>query len=123
MHVQVEKLQSLAIVRPIGRFYGGDETAELEHKLGILLDGTRNVIVDLERTRDLNSSAIGALVAAQRQAAAHAAQIALCHVDRSIENMLTIIKLVNVLPVYADAAAAVAAFSPRPAAVPPTVAA
>ena len=116
MHVQVETLHSLAIVRPIGRFYGGDETAELEHKLGALLDGSRNVIVDLERTRDLNSIAIGALMAAQRQARAHSAQLALCHADRGIENVLTILKLVNVLPVYSDHATAVASFTPRPTA-------
>jgi anti-anti-sigma factor len=113
MHVQVEQLHSLVIVRPIGRFYGGDETAELEHKLGALIDGTRNIIIDLERTRDLNSIAIGALLAAHRQALAHAAQLALCNADRGIENVLTILKLVNVLPVYADQHAAVAAFGPR----------
>jgi anti-anti-sigma factor len=122
MHVQVETLHSLAIVRPIGRFYGGAETAELEHKLGALLDGTRNVIVDLERTRDLNSIAIGALMAAHRQALAHAAQLALCHADRSIENVLTILKLVNVLPVYSDHAAAVAAFGPRASGPTPSLA-
>jgi anti-anti-sigma factor len=123
MHVQVETLHSLAIVRPIGRFYGGAETAELEHKLGSLLDGSRSVIVDLERTRDLNSIAIGTLMAAHRQAQAHSAQFALCHADRSIENVLTILKLVNVLPVYSDHGAAIAAFSPRASGSPPVAAA
>jgi anti-anti-sigma factor len=115
MPVHVETLHSLAFVRPIGHFYGGDETAELEHKLGALLDGTRNVVIDLERTRDLNSIAIGVLLGALRQAQAHQAEIALCNADRGIENVLTIVKLVNVMPVYPDVAAAVAAFGRRPA--------
>jgi anti-anti-sigma factor len=114
MAVHVEKMHSIALVRPVGRFYGGDETAELEHKLGALLDGTRNVVIDLERTRDLNSSAIGVLLGALRQAKAHDAEIALCNADRSIENVLTIVRLVNVLPVHRDVASAVASFGPRP---------
>jgi anti-anti-sigma factor len=108
-------MHSLAFVRPIGHFYGGNETAELEHKLGALLDGTRNVVIDLERTRDLNSIAIGVLLGALSQAQRHHTEIALCNADRGIENVLTILKLVNVLPVYPNLAAALAAFGRRPA--------
>ncbi len=119
MHVQVEQLHTIAFVRPIGRFYGGNETSELEHKLGAVLDGTRNVIIDLERTRDLNSIAIGVLIGAHRQAAKHRTQLALCNADLGIENMLAIMRLVNVLPVYPDVATAVAAFGRRPAGAEP----
>jgi anti-anti-sigma factor len=115
MPVHVETLHSLAFVRPVGHFYGGDETAELEHKLGAVLDGTRNVVIDLERTRDLNSIAIGVLLGALRQAQAHQTEIALCNADRGIENVLTILKLVNILPVYPNVGAALAAFGRRPA--------
>lgn len=115
MPVHVETLHSLAFVRPVGHFYGGDETAELEHKLGALLDGTRNVVIDLERTRDLNSIAIGVLIGALRQAQMHQTEIALCNADHGIHNVLTIVKLVNVLPVYPNVAAALAAFGRRPA--------
>jgi len=114
MQVHVEQLHSLALVRPVGRFYGGDETTELEHKLGALLDGTRNVIVDLERTRDLNSSAIGVLLGAHRQAQQRDAQLALCNADRNIESVLVILRLVNVLPVFPDVESAVQSFTRRP---------
>jgi anti-anti-sigma factor len=127
MHVHVDRHPDHAVVRPIGRFFGGDETIELERKLGALLDEDLGAfVVDLERTMHLNSSAITVLLAAHERAVARGVSMRLCNADRSIHNMLVILKLVNVMPVDAELAHAVAACRAErrarrmaPAAAPP----
>jgi anti-anti-sigma factor len=126
MHVQIERAHSYAVVRPSGSFYGGGETTELEHKLGTLLNGgVPMVVVDLARTLDLNSNAIGILVGAFRRSQSRGVAFCLCGVDRSLLNVLAVLKLVNVLPVFPDLAHALAGSSashraaPRTAAPPP----
>ena len=100
MHVHIERHRNFAVVRPLGRFFGGNESQELEHRLGALLDaGVRGIIVDLERTLHLNSTAIGVLVGAYQRAAARGVDLRLCNADRGIHSMLVILKLVNVMPV------------------------
>lgn len=101
MHVHVERRHHYAVVRPEGSFFGGDATAELEHKLGAVLDdGVPVVVVDLGHVEHLNSVAIGVLVAAGRRAAARGTAFSLCNADRSIHHVLVILRLVNFVPVF-----------------------
>ena len=112
MHVQIDRAHSFAVVRPSGSFYGGGETTELEHKLGTLVDGgVPIVVVDLARTQDLNSNAIGVLVGAFHRSQGRGVALCLCGVDRSLLNVLAVLKLVNVLPVFPDLANALAGMS------------
>ncbi len=112
MRVQIERAHSYAVVRPNGSFYGGGETSELEHKLGLMVDGTVPVVVvDLSRAHDLNSNAIGVLVGAFRRSQTRGVALGLCGVDQSLLNILTVLKLVNVLPVFPDLAHALAGMS------------
>ena len=122
MHVQIDRAHSYAVVRPSGSFYGGGETTDLERKLGALVDaGVPIVVVDLARTQDLNSNAIGVLVGAFRRSQGRGVAFCLCGVDRSLLNVLAVLKLVNVLPVFPDLAHALAGMS-APHRVTPEVA-
>ena len=101
MQVHVELGRTYVVVRPVGSFYGGDETVELERKLGAAVDrGNAIVVIDLSRTRDLNSTAIGIIVGAYRRATARGAELRLACVEADLQNVLAVLKLVNVIPVY-----------------------
>ena len=101
MHVHILRKSGVAVVRPEGRFFGGSETRELESKLGALLTERHPiVVVDLERTQHLNSTALGVLVGAHRHAAHLGAEVRLCNIDRGIRHTLVILKLVNEMIVY-----------------------
>jgi anti-anti-sigma factor len=109
MQVQIDRAHSYAVVRPAGSFFGGGETTDLEHKLGVLIDGgVPIVVVDLARTQHLNSNAIGVLVGASRRSQSRGVALCLCGVDQSLLNVLTVLKLVNVLPVFPDVTRALA---------------
>ena len=101
MQVHVEHGRTYVLVRPIGSFYGGDETVDLERKLGAAVSGGIPVIVvDLSRTRDLNSTAIGVLVGAYRRALARSSELRLACVEADLQSVLAVLKLVNIIPVY-----------------------
>jgi anti-sigma B factor antagonist len=120
MHVHVEHGRTFTLVRPIGSFYGGGETRELERNLGIAVDGGSPVVViDLARTRDLNSTAIGVLVGAYRRASTRGAELRLCNVQSDLQSVLTVIKLVNVIPVFDSLEKALTAPLRQDATAPP----
>jgi len=101
MQVHVEHGRTYVLVRPVGSFYGGDETVDLERKLGAAVDrGIPLIVVDLSRTRDLNSTAIGVLVGAYRRAVARGSELRLAGVEADLQSVLAVLKLVNVIPVY-----------------------
>ncbi len=110
MQVHILRKSGVALVRPEGRFFGGSETRELESKLGALLTERHPIIViDLERTHHLNSTAIGILVGAHQRAAQWGSEVRLCNIDRSIRHTLVILKLVNEMTVFDSLREAVSA--------------
>ena len=91
----------VAVVRPVGRFFGGSGTRELESKIGALVsEGHPILVIDLERTLYLNTTAIGVLVGAHVRAARRGAEVRLCNIDCGIQHTLVILKLVNEMHVY-----------------------
>jgi anti-anti-sigma factor len=101
VQVHVEHGRTYVLLRPVGSFYGGDETVDLERKLGAAVDrGFPLVVVDLSRTRDLNSTAIGVLVGAYRRAVARGTELRLAGVEADLQSVLAVLKLVNVIPVF-----------------------
>lgn len=110
MHVHILRKSGVALVRPEGRFFGGSETRELESKIGALItEGHPILVVDLERTQHLNSTAIGVLVGAHVHARRRGAEVRLCNIDRGIRHTLVILKLVNEMVVFDSLREAVAA--------------
>lgn len=101
MHVHLLRKSGVALVRPEGRFFGGSETRELESKLGALLtEGHPVIVIDLERTLHLNSTAIGILVGTHVRARSRGIEVRLCNIDRGIRHTLVILKLVNEMIVF-----------------------
>jgi anti-sigma B factor antagonist len=126
MHVHVERGRTYALVRPIGSFFGGSESMDLEHILGTVVeDGVQLIVVDLSRTKNLNSTAIGILVGIFRRAESRGCELRLCGADADLQNVLMILKLVNVIPVFATVDQAISAppqIPRRGSPVPPPVA-
>lgn len=112
MAVRTEKIADVFVVLPEGMLKGDKETSQLEHELRRLVQGGQaKILLDLRNTTHLNSIAIGVLAGVHTSAANRGLRFAVCNVERRIQNVLTILKLVNVLNVYdtrEDALAALA---------------
>ena len=113
MAVMTEKIGDVVVVIPEGMLKGDKETDQLQSELlRQLQGGQKKILLDLRNTTYLNSIAIGILARIHTRAATSGAHFYVCNVERRIENMLTIVRLVNVLNVHAkreDALQALAA--------------
>lgn len=85
-----------------GEFVGGSETDQLREALAAeaSTEGGGNLLIDLEHTTYLNSTALGVLIAAHTNFTKRGATLALCNVSKNIENLFVITKLVLVFNVF-----------------------
>lgn len=110
--VKIEEQIGGAIVHLKGQFIGGDETDELRKILTDFAEQKQNkLVLNLEKTTYLNSTALGALIAAHANFSKRNGKIILCNVGKSIENIFVITKLTLVFPIYSSLEEAVKAFS------------
>ncbi len=93
----------VAILEPKGSLVGGDETDDLRSSVNDLLEkGNRKLVIDLGKVTYLNSTAIGALVAAHTSYANRSGKIVLCNVNKSITNIFIVTKLSMIFQVEKD---------------------
>jgi anti-anti-sigma factor len=98
MSLQTTIKGDVVIVSPEGMLMGGDETQRLEQDLrGLIAHGKKKILLDLGRTRHLSSPAIGSLVSVHLNAASKGVAFYACNIDKRIESVLAIFKLVEVL--------------------------
>jgi anti-anti-sigma factor len=112
MAIRTDKVGDVVIVMPDGMLKGDKETQQLEHELRRLLELPQpKILLDLRNTTHMNSIAIGVVAGIHTSASNRGASFCVCNVERRITNVLTILKLVNVLSVFdtrEDALAALA---------------
>jgi len=115
MAIRTEKIADVVVVLPDGMLKGDKETQQLEHELRRLLElPSSKILLDLRNASHLNSIAIGVVAGVHTSAANRGAAFYVCNVERRITNVLTILKLVNVLRVYDTREDAMAAFAQLP---------
>ncbi len=115
MGIRTEKLNDVVIVQTEGMLKGDRETRELELELRRLLEvPQRKILLDLGKTSHLNSIAIGVVAGVHTSATNRGSHFYVCNIERRITNVLTILKLVNVLHVFDTREDALAAFAKLP---------
>ncbi len=101
--VKVEEQIGGVIIHLRGQFIGGEETDKLRDVLKKYADEQKNkLIIDFEKATYLNSTALGVLIAAHSNFAKRGGQIILCNLDKSLENIFIITKLITVFTVAED---------------------
>ncbi len=99
--IKIEEQIGGAVIRMNGQFIGGDETDKLRQTLKDLSKKEKAaVILDMEKTSYLNSTALGVLISAHASFVKANGKIVLCNVGKSIENIFVITKLTLVFPIY-----------------------
>lgn len=83
-----------------GQFVGGLETDDLRDTLKKISDSNKNkLIIDLNDTTYLNSTALGVLISAHANFVKRDGKIILCNISKSIENIFVITKLTMVFTI------------------------
>ncbi len=110
--ISVEEQGVIRIIRLRGQFIGGDETDALREEFKRLTVGDLKLVtVDLEGVTYLNSTALGVLISAHANFSKKGGRVALCNINKSIENIFVITKLTLVFEIHPTVEEAINQFS------------
>lgn len=73
-----------------------------EYLLHLIEQGERNLVVQLEQVRFIDSSGLGALLSGHKNAAAKAGRLVLSNVQKQVLSMFEITRLNTVFDIYTD---------------------
>jgi anti-sigma B factor antagonist len=108
----VEERGGVAVVALSGDLMGGPDGAALHDQLQQLKSaGRRQVVVDLDAVRFMNSSGLGMLIGALTTMRNAGGDLRLARVGERVQSLLMITKLAAVFQTYPTVEAAVGSFS------------
>jgi len=103
-----------SVVTLEGRIVLGEESKSLREKLkGLIAEGKKQIVLNLDNVTYIDSTGLGTLVASQVSANTQGASLKLCNLGRKFQELLQLTKLVTVFEVCNTEAAAVASFSTK----------
>jgi anti-sigma B factor antagonist len=105
------EVDDVTVVTLDGRIVLGDESNALRVKLKSLTEGKKQIVLNMDNIKYIDSAGLGILVAAHCSAKTRTASLRLCRLGSKFQEVLQITKLVTVFEVRDTEAAAVASFS------------
>jgi anti-sigma B factor antagonist len=101
-----------SVVALDGRIVLGQESKSLRENLkGLVAEGKKQIVLNMDNIAYIDSTGLGTLVAAQVSAKTQGASLKLCNLCRRFQELLQLTKLVTVFEVCNTEASAVASFS------------
>jgi anti-sigma B factor antagonist len=95
-----------------GRIVLGEESGALREKIkGLLGEGKKKMVLNVDKVTMIDSSGLGALVAAYSSAKSQGASLRLCNLGSKFNELMQITKLLTVFEVSKSEADAVRGFS------------
>ena len=113
MKVQItnREVDGVTVVTLEGRIVLGEESHSFREKLkSLLVEGKKKIVLNMAGIKYIDSSGLGALVAAHYSAKTQSASMRLCNLGGKFYEVLQITKSLTVFDVYDSEAAAVDSF-------------
>jgi anti-sigma B factor antagonist len=105
------EVDGVTLVALNGRIVLGEESTALREKLkGFIAGGKQKIVLNMAEIDYIDSSGLGALVAAHLSAKNAGASIRLCNLGKKFHEVMQLTKLLTIFDVYETEAAAVASF-------------
>ena len=106
------EVDGITVLALDGRIVLGEETVALREKVkSLLAEGKKNIVLDLKNVTMIDSSGLGALVAAHSSAKSSGAALRLCNLGTRTNELLQMTRLVTVFEVSNSEAEAVKSFA------------
>ena|SRR5258706_14802379 len=106
------EVDGITVLALDGRIVLGEETVALREKVkSLLAEGKKNIVLDLKNVAMIDSSGLGALVAAHSSAKSGGAALRLCNLSSRTDELLQMTRLLTVFEVSNSEADAVRAMS------------
>jgi len=111
MQMTNREVDGVFVITLGGRIVLGEESHSLREKLkSVLAEGYKKIVLNMADIKYIDSSGLGALVAAHYSAKTQSASMRLCNLGGKFYEVLQITKLLTVFDVYDSEAAAVNSF-------------
>jgi anti-sigma B factor antagonist len=105
------EVEGVSLVALNGRIVLGEESNALREKLkSLIAAGNKKIVLNMSEVTYIDSSGLGALVAAHLSAQTAGASMRLCNLGQKFHEVMQMTKLLTVFDVYDTEAAAVASF-------------
>ena len=106
------EVDGVTVVALDGRIVLGEESNALREKMkGLLAEGKKKIVLNVNNITFIDSAGLGTLVASHHTAKKEGASLRLCHLDNKFQQVLQITKLLTLLYISNTEAEAVASFS------------
>ena len=106
------EVDGVTVVALDGRIVLGEESNALREKMkGLLTEGKKKIVLNVNNITFIDSAGLGTLVASHHTAKKEGASLRLCHLDNKFQQVLQITKLLTMLYISSTEAEAVASFS------------
>jgi anti-sigma B factor antagonist len=114
LHLDVSRIEDIALVRCRGRIVFGEESDELRALLLRLLTETKKIVLNLAWIAHIDSSGLGTLVSSFISARHHEAEIKLAALSPMARQVLTGTHIDQLFEVYESTEEAIASFQDQP---------
>lgn len=103
MNLNLEKINGFNVLTIQDQRIDAHNSAELKEYLAQMVErGEKQIIVQLEHVRFIDSSGLGALLSGHKQLAVKAGQFALSNIQPQVLSMFELTRLNRVFDIYAD---------------------
>jgi anti-sigma B factor antagonist len=110
--IKERKRDGVTILEMSGRLMGGPDAESFDEILKTLIhEGSRNVVVNMEKVRWVNSTGLGILISGYTTLKKSGGELKLLKVSDRIENIFIVSKLYTVFESYQDEDEAVQSFA------------
>jgi anti-sigma B factor antagonist len=110
--IRERKRDGVALLELSGKIMGGDDALAFDGALRTLIhEGTRNIVVSLEKVTWINSSGLGILISGYSTVRNSGGDLRLLNVSSRIESIFMVSKLHTVFQSFDDEDAAVRSFA------------
>lgn len=111
MNIKEKMHGDVAVVALRGNLMGEPDTTEVRDKIyNLLQDDVKKVVLDLGKVKWINSSGLGALIAAMTSVKNKGGDLRLANVTEKVESVFMITQLIKVFKTYETVDRAVASF-------------
>ena len=106
------EIDGITVLALDGRIVLGEETGKLRESVkNLVADGKKKLVLDMKSVTMIDSSGLGALVAAYSSAKSEGASLRLCNLGAHFDQLLQITKLLTVFEVSKTQEDAIRSFS------------
>jgi anti-sigma B factor antagonist len=112
MKIRTVQNGAIAIIDVKGSLVGDQETDNLRDAVADFIEqGNKCLVINLSKVNYVNSSGIGAIIAAHASYTRNAGVVKLAGISNNVQNILVVTRLIDVFDVYETSDQAIQSFS------------